>query len=119
MTLVACAETSGAIKRTICLGGLVMVCLLAARAHAQDSDPVSTATFVCADDKSIVAKFYADEVALTLSDGRGLALPQVISGSGARYANGDESIVFWNKGNTAFLTEGSDDNMTYKDCVAD
>lgn len=106
-------------KRAIWLGSLVMACLLAGPVHAQDQDPVSTATFVCADDKSIVAKFYPDEVALTLSDGRGLALPQVISGSGARYANGDESIVFWNKGNTASLTEGSDDNMTYKDCVAD
>jgi membrane-bound inhibitor of C-type lysozyme len=106
-------------KRAIWLGGLVMACLLAGPVHAQDQDPVSTVTFVCAEDKSIVAKFYPDEVALTLSDGHGLVLPQVISGSGARYANGDESTVFWNKGNTAFLTEGSDDNMTYKDCVAD
>jgi membrane-bound inhibitor of C-type lysozyme len=47
-----------------------------------------------------------------------MELPQVISGSGARYANADESFVFWNKGDTAFVTEGSDDNMTYKDCVA-
>ena len=106
-------------KRAIGLGSLLIAYLLAAGAHAQDQDPIATATFVCADEKSIVAKFYPDEVALTLSDGRGLALPQVISGSGARYANGDESIVFWNKGNTAFLTEGSDENMTYKDCVAD
>lgn len=106
-------------KRVVVLGSLAAGCLLAAGAHAQDQDPIATATFVCADDKSIVAKFYPDEVALTLSDGRELALPQVISGSGARYANEDESIVFWNKGNTAFLTEGSDDNMTYKDCVAD
>lgn len=106
-------------KRALVLGSLVMACLPATGAYAQDQDPVATATFVCADDKSIVAKFYPDEVALTLSDGRELALSQVISGSGARYANGDESIVFWNKGNTAFLTEGSDDNMTYKDCVAD
>jgi membrane-bound inhibitor of C-type lysozyme len=49
-----------------------------------------------------------------------MELPQVISGSGARYANADESFVFWNKGDTAFITEGPDDNdnMTYKDCVA-
>lgn len=106
-------------KSALWLGGFMLVCLLAAPVHAQDTDPIATATFACADDKSIVAKFYPDEVALTLSDGRDLALPQVISGSGARYANGDESIVFWNKGNTAFMTEGSDDNITYKDCVAD
>ena len=106
-------------RKAILLAGLGIAGLLASAAQAQDEEPVNTATFVCADEKSIVAKFYPDEVALTLKDGRSLALPQVISGSGARYANGDESIVFWNKGNTAFLTEGSDDNVTYKDCVAD
>ena len=31
----------------------------------------------------------------------------MMSGSGARYANKDESFVFWNKGNTAFITEGA------------
>jgi len=57
-------------------------------------------------------------VDLKLSDGRALKLPQVISGSGARYANEDESFVFWNKGDTAFVTEGADGKMTFKDCVA-
>jgi membrane-bound inhibitor of C-type lysozyme len=47
-----------------------------------------------------------------------MKLPQVISGSGARYANEDESFVFWNKGDTAFVTEGTDDKMTFKDCVS-
>ena len=40
-------------------------------------------------------------------------------GLGWKRSNADESIVFWNKGDTAFLTEGADDNITYKDCVAD
>jgi membrane-bound inhibitor of C-type lysozyme len=91
--------------------------LTTAPAFAEDA--VATATFRCADGKSIEATFYADEVTLTLSDGRKLALPQVTSGSGARYANGDETFVFWNKGDTAFVTEGSDEKLTYKDCVAD
>jgi membrane-bound inhibitor of C-type lysozyme len=26
--------------------------------------------------------------------------------------------VFWNKGDTAFVTEGTDDKMTFKDCVS-
>jgi membrane-bound inhibitor of C-type lysozyme len=81
--------------------------------------PVATATFKCADDQSIGATFYADSVALKLSDGRDMTLPQVISGSGARYANADESFVFWNKGNTAFVTEGADEAMTYADCATD
>jgi membrane-bound inhibitor of C-type lysozyme len=40
-----------------------------------------------------------------------------MSGSGARYANADETMVFWNKGNTAFITEGSDDKETYSGCI--
>ncbi len=43
-----------------------------------------------------------------------MSLPQVLSGSGARYANFDESFVFWNKGDTAFITEGG--KTTFKDC---
>ena len=88
-------------------------------APAWGGTPVATATFKCADDKSITATFYANSVALKLSDGRGMTLPQVISGSGARYANADESFVFWNKGNTAFVTEGADEAMTYADCATD
>jgi membrane-bound inhibitor of C-type lysozyme len=76
---------------------------------------VAEATFKCKDGKSIDAVFYADSVALKLSDGRSMKLPQAMSGSGARYATKDESFVFWNKGDTAFVTEGSDDNQTYSD----
>jgi len=46
-----------------------------------------------------------------------LSLPQVMSGSGARYANKDESFVFWSKGNTAFITEGAGGEETHSDCV--
>ena len=80
--------------------------------------PVATANFKCAKGKSIVATFYADSVELKLSDGRSMTLPQVMSGSGARYANEDETFVFWNKGDTAFVTEGADGTQTYSDCVA-
>ena len=61
--------------------------------------------------------FYKDRVSLTFSDGRRMTLPQVISASGARYAHGDndESLVFWNKGNTAFITENG--TTTYGGCV--
>lgn len=73
--------------------------------------------FTCKNSKSIGAVFYPQKdtnVELTLSDGRTLTLPHVISGSGARYANSDESIVFWNKGTSAFITEGT--TTTYLDC---
>jgi membrane-bound inhibitor of C-type lysozyme len=54
-------------------------------------------------------------VRLALSDGRKVTLPQAMSGSGARYANADESIVFWNKGNTAFIEEKG--KTTYEGCA--
>ncbi len=78
---------------------------------------VSDVVFQCEGNKNIHAIFYKSATYVTLSGGPELFLPQTISASGARYANDDESIVFWNKGNTAFVTEGSQDNMTYKNCV--
>ena len=50
-----------------------------------------------------------------LSDGRKLTLPQALSGSGARYANADDSFVFWNKGYTAFIDERG--KPTYSGCT--
>ena len=93
---------------------------------------VATATFTCDSEKTITAAFYAGtstppvvesgqppvptgSVALTLSDGRTMTLPQTLSADGGRYANADESIIFWNKGDTAFITEGGAD--TYTHCV--
>jgi len=54
-------------------------------------------------------------VDLKLSDGRVMTLPQTMSGSGARYANAGETIVFWNKGNTAFIEEGG--KTTFDGCA--
>jgi membrane-bound inhibitor of C-type lysozyme len=67
--------------------------------------------------KSIEATFYANSVDLKLSDGRSLKVPQAMSASGARYANKDETFVFWNKGDTAFVTEGKDGKETYSGCA--
>ncbi|HZP08074.1 MliC family protein [Methyloceanibacter sp.] len=79
--------------------------------------PVASATFTCKGGKTIAATFYPDKVELKLSDGRSLTLPQAMSASGARYANKDESFVFWNKGDTAFITEGASGQQSYSDCV--
>jgi membrane-bound inhibitor of C-type lysozyme len=92
------------------------LCLCPAGAvHAETID----ARFNCDGGKSIDAAFDngpKPSVRLSLSDGRHLILPQARSGSGARYANGDESIVFWNKGDTAVIEESG--RTTYRDCVA-
>jgi membrane-bound inhibitor of C-type lysozyme len=76
------------------------------------------ASFVCDGGKTIGAVFTAGNparVELQLSDGRRLRLPQAMSASGARYANSDESLVFWNKGRTAFLEEAG--HQSYSGCV--
>jgi membrane-bound inhibitor of C-type lysozyme len=79
--------------------------------------PVATAIFKCQGGNSIDATFYANSVSLKLSDGRSLTVPQAMSASGARYANKDETFVFWNKGDTAFVTEGKDGKETYSGCA--
>jgi putative hemolysin len=75
------------------------------------------AKFACAGGRSIDATFVngpSSSVRLVLSDGRKLDLPQAMSASGARYADASESVVFWNKGNTAFLEEAG--RTTYDGC---
>ena len=76
------------------------------------------AKFACAGGKSIDATFVngpSSSVRLALSDGRKLTLPQAMSGSGARYASAGDGVVFWNKGNTAFIEENG--KTTYDGCA--
>ncbi|MFZ1075695.1 MAG: MliC family protein [Minisyncoccia bacterium] len=87
---------------------------------------VTTALYSCDGGKSITAAFSENAsstaatstspdqppvpngiVALTLSDGRAMTLNQTISADGGRYANADESFVFWDKGNTALVLENN------------
>jgi hypothetical protein len=55
-------------------------------------------------------------VEIALGDGRQLTLAQTISGSGIRYATASEAIIFWSKGNGAFITESN--VQTYSGCIA-
>jgi len=54
-------------------------------------------------------------VVLKLDNGRNFELNQTISADGARYANKDESFVFWDKGDSAMILE-FDTEKTYKGC---
>ena len=110
-----CIAKGGGGRCSALVAGIAALAALGGAARAED--PVSTVTFYCEDDKTIEAAFYADRVDLTLNDGRSLSLPQTISGSGIRYANADETFVFWSKGDTAFVTEGADEKMTFADCI--
>lgn len=84
---------------------------------------VATVSYSCNAGKTITAKYYegvskpavtpdqpptpGGSVALTLSDGRMMTLAQTISADGTRYANKDESFVFWSKGNGALVLENN------------
>jgi membrane-bound inhibitor of C-type lysozyme len=87
--------------------------------NATSTEPLATVAFACAEGKSMGAAFYKDPnaVVLQLSDGRSMTLPQTQSASGIRYANADESFIFWGKGNTAFVQEGTEQNQTYTGCI--
>jgi putative lipoprotein len=75
--------------------------------------PANTVVGFKCDDFAFLAKFFTDKVEIALA-GRTLSLPQVLSGSGARYSDG--KTVFWNKGDTAlFHFNGID----YKGCRVD
>jgi membrane-bound inhibitor of C-type lysozyme len=74
-----------------------------------------SAKFVCPDKSVINADFYSRAVHIETARLGGMYLTQTISGSGARYANADESIVFWNKGDTAFIQQNG--KTTIDNCV--
>ena len=87
------------------------------------SQPTATVAYSCDADQTITAAYYqgastpaaspdqpptpGGSVALTLSDGRTMTLPQTISADGTRYANADGSFVFWSKGNGAMVLENN------------
>ena len=79
-------------------------------------EPVTSfVKFVCPGGQSIDVQFYKNFVHLEFGWQKTLYLPQTISASGARYASSDESFVFWNKGNTAFIQENG--TTTLDNCV--
>lgn len=67
----------------------------------------------CEDGKRFTLEVYfqPDCVVLTL-DGQSIKLPQVVSGSGARYSNGKTSV--WLKGKEAFIVK--DGKIIMKNC---
>jgi membrane-bound inhibitor of C-type lysozyme len=130
-------------SNTIVIIAIIMVILVAGIfiwLNWQNSQPaenvpqkhfVALALYTCTDGKTIKADFYdspssavpvpgqppipTGSVELVLSDGRQVTLPQAISGSGIRYANSDESLIFWNEGNGAFILENN--QQTYTGCI--
>lgn len=103
-----------------------------AQAPVAGGKPIAQASYTCNAGKTIHASFYRGEprpaasadqppvpggsVFVSLSDGRTMTLPQTISASGVRYANADESFVFWTKGNGALVLENNQEK-SYIGCI--
>jgi len=77
--------------------------------RAYDSTrPITTVVFDCDSGNMAAIRFWNDRCRLTgmlKSQNLDFTLPQVISGSGARYSDG--KIVVWNKGNEVFIDLGN------------
>ena len=117
----------------IVLGAIFEIARMYSTPAAKPPAPIATVLYSCNDSKTIAASYYQGEtkpaagpnlpptpggsVAITLSDGRAMTLPQTISADGGRYANADESFVFWDKGNTALVLEGGQEK-SYIGCIA-
>lgn len=109
------------------------------RAPAKDmpapgTSVVGVAVYRCDDDRTISAIYYegpeaprdqgdrpvpAGSVELALDSAASTTLAQTLSGSGVRYANEDESFVFWNKGDEAIVMRDNQMDQAYRNCVAD
>ena len=91
---------------------------------------IASASYECKAGKTISAIFYKGQdepvvsgqppkpsgsVKISLSDGRDMTLSQTISADGGRYATPNESLIFWSKGNGAFVQENNLE--TYSNCV--
>jgi membrane-bound inhibitor of C-type lysozyme len=110
-------------KKIISIGGVVVLLLvlcfffgktIVQKNNVTKKTNVITALFECKDKKTIQSIFFDSNVELTLNDGRTMLLKQAVSASGARYTNSDETFVFWNKGDTAFIEEKNKENRLEK-----
>ncbi len=77
---------------------------------------VSEVVFSCEQGKKIHTIFYKQGVHLWLPGEEDEYLLQTISASGARYARYDEGLVFWNKGDEAFVMHGDQPDPSLKNC---
>ena len=85
-----------------------------------DQGKIINAEYYESDLKTVVAPGMpptpTGSVKISLSDGRKMILPQTISASGVRYANTNESFIFWNKGNVVMILENNQEK-DYKNCI--
>ena len=90
--------------------------MVVVQANQASQNNITSVNYKCDNAKTIQAVYFQDKVELNLSSGASLLLMQGVSGSGVRYTNSDESVTFWNKGNSSFIEEGPNSTVTYNNC---
>ena len=80
-------------------------------------EPTASANFICPDKTVIAADFYTHFVRIETPSLGKMHLPRTISASGARYQSNDGEVVFWNKGDTAFIEQNG--TTTLDNCLAE
>lgn len=98
-----------------------------------ETTPLAQVTYTCRQGKTITAQYFEGTttppaspdmpptpggyVVLTLNDGSTMTLKQTISADGIRYANPEDTFVFWSKGNGALVLENNTEK-SYIGCIA-
>ncbi|HEU5114571.1 MAG TPA: MliC family protein [Candidatus Paceibacterota bacterium] len=94
---------------------------------------IAAATYFCDKGKIVSAEFYdtptttkpvpgepphpTESVDVSIGGAPTTTLAQTMSADGARFANADESLVFWNKGNTALIMRNNSMDLGYTNCA--
>lgn len=100
--------------------------------NIEKATPISTVVYQCDEGRFISAAFYegapapapapgeppvpVGSVELSLDGAASTTLAQTISASGIRYANTDESFVFWSKGDEALVMRNNAMDSVYTHC---
>lgn len=70
---------------------------------------VKKVSYRCANEAQITAYYDEknDNVTVYLSNNSNYTLPHILSASGIKYANNDETLIFWSKGSEAFFMDNN------------
>jgi membrane-bound inhibitor of C-type lysozyme len=124
-----------------CIGMLFLISLIykpSTKEAAEDAKPdarlIASVRYMCDGGKTITATYYKGEasevpapgnppiptgsVEVAMDSNESELLQQTISGSGIRYANEDESFVFWSKGDSALIMRNNSMDLNYTNCMA-
>lgn len=80
---------------------LAAACVLAAAGCTTASRPPGPFSYACDAGRAFTVAFTASDRVTVTAGGRAVTMPQVMSGSGARFSDGE--AVYWSKGRTATL----------------